>query len=112
MGMNIKPTGIKVNQQEKQVTISWNDGHESFYSNSLLRLACPCAECRGHEKMGPTPDPEVFSMPVEESERTVLENVEAVGSYAMTIYWKDGHQYGIYNWGYLRSLCPCDNCRQ
>lgn len=109
--MKLKPTGIKINKQDSQLFLSWNDGHESRYTFSLLRNACPCAECRGHANMSPTPDPNVFSLPEEESPRTTLEDVEVVGSYALTIYWEDGHQYGIYNWNYLRALCPCDQCR-
>lgn len=110
--MKTKPTSIKVDRQSHALYISWSDKHESAYSFSLLRHACPCAECRGHANMGPTPDPKVFDMPVEESERTALEDVEAVGSYAITIYWQDGHQFGIYNWNYLRALCPCAECRE
>ena len=25
-----------------------------------------------------------------------------------TLVWEDGHDYGIYNWHYLRALCPCE----
>ncbi|MBC8505763.1 MAG: DUF971 domain-containing protein [Anaerolineales bacterium] len=109
--LKITPTGIQVNRDESFMTITWNDDHKSKYSFSLLRHACPCAECRGHENMGPLPDPGVFDRPSEDSPRTHLTDVEAVGSYAITIYWGDGHQYGIYNWNYLRALCPCDVCR-
>jgi len=109
--MKNKPDSIKVNREEKTLTITWGDEHTSSYTFSLLRNACPCAECRGHENMGPVPDAEVFDLPEENTPRTSLENVEAVGSYAITIYWEDGHQYGIYNWDYLRALCPCEVCR-
>jgi DUF971 family protein len=34
-----------------------------------------------------------------------------VGSYAITPSWEDGHDYGIYQWSYLRALCPCKSCR-
>jgi DUF971 family protein len=34
--------------------------------------------------------------------------VSAVGGYAIQFNWADGHSYGIYNWDYLRDLCPCD----
>ena len=110
--MNNRPTNIKVNREAAKINITWDDGHPSEYSFSLLRHACPCAECRGgHDNMGPEPDPEVFGMLPENSPRTRLEDIEGVGSYAITPYWEDGHQYGIYNWDYLRALCPCDKCR-
>jgi DUF971 family protein len=109
--MKNHPLGIKVHKKEKRLAIQWQDSHESTYTFTLLRNACPCAECRGHENMGPTPDPEVFRMPEEESPRTLLEDVEAVGGYAITLYWQDGHHFGIYNWEYLRALCACETCR-
>jgi DUF971 family protein len=110
--MSSKPQNITANRYTNEMTINWEDGHESRYSFSLLRHACPCAECRGgHEKMGATPDPSVFSMPEEDSPATHLQNVEAVGSYAIILAWEDGHHFGIYNWNYLRALCPCSVCR-
>ena len=42
---------------------------------------------------------------------TRLNNLKAVGSYALTIVWEDGHDLGIYNWHYLRALCPCPEDR-
>ncbi len=107
-----RPSGITANRQTRDLTITWNDGHVSCYSFSLLRHACPCAECRGgHDKMGSQPDPNVFWMADEDTPATRLRNLEAVGTYALTIEWEDGHHYGIYNWNYLRALCPCTDCR-
>jgi len=106
-----RPSGITANRQTRELTITWNDGHVSSYSFSLLRHACPCAECRGgHDKMGSQPDPNVFCMADEDTPATRLRNLEAVGTYALTIEWEDGHHYGIYNWNYLRALCPCTDC--
>ena len=106
-----RPTGITADRTTSILTIAWSDGHTSHYPFSLLRNACPCASCRGGpENMRSTPDPFVFDLPVEDSPRTHLVNLEAVGSYAITIAWEDGHHYGIYNWSYLRALCPCPQC--
>lgn len=92
--------------------MTWSDGHQSVYGFSLLRMACPCAECRGgHANMRSDPDPAVFSLPDLDSPATRLSNLEAVGTYALTPIWEDGHHYGIYNWNYLRALCPCPVCR-
>jgi DUF971 family protein len=82
------------------------------YPFSLLRSACPCASCRGgHENMKSEPDEEVFTLPIVQSSATQIANVVATGSYALTLVWEDGHDYGIYNWHYLRALCPCEQCR-
>lgn len=107
-----KPVAITADRKNKEMTVHWSDGHTSVYSFTLLRKACPCAECRGgHENMRSEPDPEVFTYPREDTAATRLRSVEAVGSYALTIEWEDGHHYGIYNWNYLRQLCPCPVCR-
>jgi DUF971 family protein len=110
---SIFPTNITANRKNADLTVSWNDGHTSVYPFSLLRYACPCAECRGgHEKMTAEPDPAVFTMPASDTPATRISNLEAVGSYALTIQWEDGHHFGIYNWSYLRALCPCPQCQQ
>ena len=108
----LKPTGITANRKVQEFSITWADGHQSAYPFSLLRNACPCAECRGgHENMRSDPDPQVFSLPIEDKPETRLRNVQAVGTYAITIEWEDGHHFGIYKWNYLRALCPCPICR-
>ncbi len=111
--MSQKPTGVNANKSKKEFTVTWDDGHTSVYPFELLRAACPCASCRGgHENMKSEPDAEVFTRQMDDSPSTRLTNVVAVGSYALTIVWEDGHDYGIYNWHYLRALCPCDACRR
>jgi DUF971 family protein len=110
--MNEKPTGITANKTAREFTIKWNDGHTSVYPFELLRAACPCASCRGgHENMKSEPDADVFSKNLGDNQSTRIANVVAVGSYALTIVWEDGHDYGIFNWHYLRALCPCPEDR-
>lgn len=107
------PTGITANRQTREMIVTWSDGHSSTYPFGLLRAACPCASCRGgHENMRAEPDEEVFSAQLPESPQTRINQVEAVGSYAIMIQWEDGHSFGIYNWNFLRMLCPCAECRK
>lgn len=113
MSIQLIPSGITANRQTSEMTVTWSDGHTSVYPFGLLRAACPCASCRGgHENMRAEPDEAVFSMNLPEAPRTRIERVEAVGSYAIMIQWEDGHSFGIYNWNYLRKLCPCADCRK
>ena len=103
----MKPATINANREKKELVINWDDGHISVYSFSLLRAGCPCAECRGgHDKMGETPDPSVFTADLPDSPATRLTNIVPVGSYGITPVWEDGHAAGIYRWEYLRALCP------
>ncbi len=107
------PAGITADRTRSEMTIRWNDSHTSIYPFELLRAACPCAACRGgHEHMSPEPDEGVFSKHLGDTPQTHIVRVDAVGSYAIMIEWEDGHSYGIYNWHYLRKLCPCPECRK
>ena len=102
----IAPKSIVAKRKSALLTIEWNDGKTCDYPFSLLRNACPCAQCRGgHENMHPEPADDVFIIPLVSADTTRLKNVEAVGNYALNLEWEDGHKYGIYNWHYLRVLC-------
>lgn len=106
------PTSITADRTQGVLFLVWPDGHASALPFGLVRAACPCASCRGgHENMRAEPDPEVFDLIVPSSNMTRISKVEPVGSYALTFEWEDGHHYGIYNWKYLRALCPCPQCR-
>jgi DUF971 family protein len=110
--MNSKPKSITANRPTNQLTIIWDDDHTSVYPFELLRLGCPCAECRGgHDKMGGEPDKAVFLKHLEDGPAIHLKNIVGVGSYAISPIWEDNHDYGIYNWHYLRALCPCPICQ-
>lgn len=107
------PAGITANKQTRELIVQWADGHSSAIPFGLLRAACPCASCRGgHENMRSEPDAAVFEQALPDTPKTRLRTIEPVGSYALTIEWEDGHHFGIYNWHFLRALCPCDECRQ
>jgi len=62
--------------------------------------------------MSDEPPQEVFFMPSKDDSTTRLVYVEKVGSYGITFEWEDGHHFGIYNWHYLRAMCPCSICRE
>ena len=89
------------------VWVEWPDGHQSRLSMSALRAACPCATCRDARdrrdalKVISPLDPRSF----------VLLSIEAVGNYAVTLVWQDGHRTGIYPYRLLRALCDCLGCR-
>lgn len=107
------PTEITANKKKKELLVVWNDGHTSIYPFSLVRNACPCAECRGEDdQMSVIPSQDVFYMPVEDTPASRLVNIEKAGTYGISIAWEDGHHFGIYEWHYLRALCPCPICRE
>jgi len=104
--MNLTPKQITAIREQRKLIISWSDGVKCELTFSLLRNACPCAECRGgHENMGSDPDPIVFDLPEEDTPKTRIKSIVQTSTYGITIEWEDGHNFGIYNWPYLRALC-------
>lgn len=90
-----------------ELAITWEDGHQSFYSLEQLRRSCPCARCQGESvlfKQAPAQPGEYRSASFEADDWT------PVGNYAMQIIWGDGHQTGIYRWDRLRASCSCSEC--
>lgn len=107
-----KPIDITADKQRGTLVIEWEDHHTSTYSFSLLRAACPCAECRGgHANMSSKPNPAVFEKPQDDGPASRLDRIEVVGTFAICPRWQDGHDFGIFTWPYLRALCPCAECR-
>jgi DUF971 family protein len=110
------PKSVQVNVTTGTgMEILWKDGHASSYSFSWLRDACPCAMC-DEERAGSgraigaraKPAPGALPMyhpPVRPND------VTAVGKYAISFQWNDGHQHGIYSWEFLRNHCPCAECK-
>jgi DUF971 family protein len=111
----VDPLHVRVNKTEGTgVDIDWKDGHTSHWTFQWLRDACPCATCNeerevsGREPGQPKPAPKtalpMFKEPVRPKE------VRAVGRYAISFDWNDGHTSGIFSWHYLRSMCQCAAC--
>ena len=113
------PLHIAVSKS-RGVTIDWSDGHKSEFTNGYLRDECPCATCTGAHGTQPqrsnyaaearaaAPAANPFQM---FKPKLCMESIEEVGSYAIRIYWNDGHNTGIYSFDHLRSICPCSECK-
>lgn len=86
--------------------IVWSDGHRSHHSWQRLRIACPCARCKGEWDQRPAPL----------TERDIPATIRAmsltrVGAYALRFSWMGGHDTGLYPFPLLRhELCECDEC--
>ena len=93
---------------ERFLAIVWEDGHESVFEAPFLRKQCPCAGCRTASMREPAPQPQSGLRLV--AAAPGLAGLEEVGNYALRIVWSDGHSAGLYDFKYLRSLCPCEIC--
>ncbi len=95
-----EPIEIRHERGARRVLVTWDNGHVSVLPIDYLRSWCPCAVCQGHSA-----EPKYLDRHDEE-----LVHLEAVGNYAVSFTWRDGHNTGIYSFRWLRELCPCDAC--
>lgn len=91
-----QPTALTVHQASRVLEVAFDDGARFRIPFELLRVYSPSAEVQGHG-----PGQEVLQT----GKRDVLiEEIAAVGHYAVQPRFSDGHETGIYSWGYLYRL--------
>lgn len=85
----------------EELCLTFDDGVEVYLPLPMLRRACPCAACQGEpDALGRVVKPRV-----ELTENSLkLRQIAGVGSYALQLFWQDGHGTGIYSFPYLREL--------
>jgi len=84
-----------------ELALSFADGLEAYLPLPMLRRACPCALCQGEpDAMGRVIRPKVEHGP----KAFDLVKFEAVGGYAIQLFWADGHSSGIFTFAYLQKL--------
>ena len=108
-----KPAKIKIYVTTGEgVEIAWADGHASRYDFPYLRDNCPCALCNDErEKKEQEKSKGLPALPMFK-ERVEARGAKPVGNYAIQIEFSDNHATGIYSFEYLRSICPCAECKQ
>ena len=101
----IRPRDVKLDDEAGFLTISWMDGAVTRHSMAQLRKDCPCATCNKEREKIATPGPVLRVIqggaPAVQEAR-VLE-FSAVGRYALSFLFNDGHSTGIYTHDFLRS---------
>ena len=108
-----RPAKIKIYVTTGEgVEIAWADGHASRYDFPYLRDNCPCALCNDErEKKEQEKSKGLPALPMFK-ERVKARGAKPVGNYAIQIEFSDNHATGIYSFEYLRSICPCAECKQ
>lgn len=81
------------------VALRWNDDREDYFDAAVLRKISPSAETRG--------ETDLFGRKIGGDPRTDFTGVrvlswEPVGRYAIRFSFSDGHNTGLYSYGYLR----------
>jgi len=112
-----KPTSVRVHVSSGAgVDIAWADGHSSHFDFVYLRENCPCAACndeRTKKESREEASPAFASsaaLPMFKPKPRATAATQ-VGNYAIQISFSDGHSTGIYSYDYLRSICPCPECK-
>lgn len=90
------PTAIHYDKASATLTITWPDKTQHALSAEFLRVHSPSAEVRGH---GVGQDVLQFG-----KKDVGISKLENAGRYALKITFDDGHDSGLYDWNYLRSL--------
>lgn len=99
--MSIAPINI-LRPKPYLLQADWNDGTSYVISLETFRKECPCAYCKG-EKIGN----KVLSEPIEVKDEPgafILKDLKAIGNYAITALWENGHDTGIYTWEYFFNI--------
>ena len=92
------PEALDLTDDDSVLQIKWADGHTSRHRLDVLRSLCPCAQCQGHHPS------QSLNLTPEQFTNIRITDLAAVGSYAYTIVWSDGHNTGIYTLAFLREL--------
>jgi DUF971 family protein len=90
------PTAITLHQASRQLEVGFDDGAHFKLPFELLRVYSPSAEVQGHG-----PGQEVLQTGKREVQ---IVEVATVGHYALQPRFSDGHESGIFSWGYLYDL--------
>ena len=96
MSGDINPTEIKMNREERCLSISFDNGKTAVLSYEFLRVYSPSAEVRGH-----SPSQAVLQTG---KANVMLTDIKTVGHYAVQLSFDDGHDSGLYTWEYLHEI--------
>ena len=90
------PTELRLNKQKDALEVSFDDGNIFELTAEFLRVHSPSAEVQGH---GPDQRKTIGG-----KRGLTITDLEPVGNYAVKIRFADGHDTGLFSWGYLHEL--------
>ena len=89
-------TDLALDQKNKMLRLSFDDGRTTELSCEYLRVHSPSAEVRGHGV-----GQEILQVG---KENVNIVAIEPVGNYAVRLVFSDGHDTGLYAWNFLIEL--------
>lgn len=92
----MNPVKIAI-KDKRYLHILWEDNSESMLLLANLRKNCPCATCVSErEKRAST------FIPLLSSVELTIKDIQPLGTYAIQLFWQDGHSTGIYTYDKLK----------
>ena len=91
-----EPVEIRLERGRRVLAVTFDNGQTFELPCEYLRTHSPSAEVRGHGLS----EPKLMTG----KEAVNIERIEPVGSYAVQLVFDDGHDTGIYSWGFLYDL--------
>ncbi len=91
-----KPVDIVLHRASHVLEVAFDDGARFRLPCEYLRVESPSAEVQGHG-----PGQKVL---VPGKRKVNIVGIEPIGNYAVMLRFDDGHDSGLYSWGYLREL--------
>jgi DUF971 family protein len=90
------PTELRLSEDRRMLTVSFDDDSRFDLSAELLRVSSPSAEVQGH---APSQRKTVGG-----KRSVAIQSIDMVGNYAVRLHFDDGHDTGIYTWLLLHDL--------
>ncbi|MFQ5994601.1 MAG: gamma-butyrobetaine hydroxylase-like domain-containing protein [Acidiferrobacterales bacterium] len=91
-----RPTDVRLHQKSRILEVVFDNDSRFRFPCEYLRVYSPSAEVQGHG-----PGQEVLQIG---KENVCIINLEPVGTYAVRLYFDDGHNTGLYSWEWLYHL--------
>ena len=90
------PSELRLHDNGTRLTIQFDDASVYDLAAEYLRVESPSAEVQGHSPSQKT---------LQHGKKNVrIVNIVPVGNYAVRLDFDDGHNTGIFSWGYLGEL--------
>ena len=93
----MNPTKIQI--KDSSLFIDWDDGDSTEISLKKLRRNCPCAYCSKDRE-----EESDSYIPIYSDHQIAISEIHTIGSYAIGVKWKDGHNTGIFEFSHLKNL--------
>lgn len=93
----MQPTKIEI--KNDTLIMDWDNDEHTQIALRELRKNCPCVYCNSYREHHSESRLQVFL-----EEQIKISEINIVGSYALSIKWKDGHHTGIFEFSQLKEL--------